>query len=795
MKNISHGIISTYAAIMITAAQALASEGSTTSSGSPENIIPLSAGDEAYVQKWESFLSDYQNMLNAAQNDQSHKPFTLDQVNLVTPEKLPKFGTFWSLQGRPPLPFNLFDNTFTNAQVNVYALPNGAFVLDDADVDYEAIRREKLAALRSAMGANNAAFDLDEDSGSSGMSMLRTAEQFMAQTFSLIDTNDAAANDTNLFGACIFFPDDTNTYPTLQIKAYGNNAVIIKANHFDYSAETDRDFALLVCDSVDKPLWKSIDFAGASDSEDGWLVQGSVPNWKVADPMFLLVSNITKADNAFFRAIPYGGPIVQLTGPQPYDIVSNTITLQASITDLSGVTNVQFEVTVNGDQARYSFGTNNTISLETKYNPNGDADIYLKAFNRARILDPANPPDNARLFFAGGSSLPLYFENDTYLLWASDYCSPDVGTNYFYYVTDRPQTITASIYDPSDGHAVKSFGGYVPYPATISLSWNFTEADGVTPYSNDTYAVTFQTSNPTTLNTTNNIERNGVRTATGNILTYEKEDPSLSAGPYLNSQANTWVGSIAAAAYEALYYWDFASITQYSPSDIGANRDNPAYLFPDFLTQGNETNWVNRVCSYLTNVAFSDFTYYMGHANGFGLGGGPSGTTWVKDWVDSGTIKTFVASAAASPNWRMRKVALWACYTDSPAKLSAGGTYPTWAEAFGIRTTRLQRSSWSAKNVGLFFGGNLSQGPYSGTFGGTSPEVAVNFDDLWVTGPTPFPGACDPTYAFSWVFNQIRGMSPELDEGLPAWIGFGYLPYTAIYDGELVTNNVSHIKR
>jgi hypothetical protein len=69
------------------------------------------------------------------------------------------------------------------------------------------------------------------------------------------------------------------------------------------------------------------------------------------------------------------------------------------------------------------------------------------------------------------------------------------------------------------------------------------------------------------------------------------------------------------------------------------------------------------------------------------------------------------------------------------------------------------------------------------------------FDDLWVTGPNPYPGACDPTYAFSWVLNQIEGISPQVLKGKPAWIGFGYLPYTGIYDGELLTNNVDHISR
>lgn len=99
-----------------------------------------------------------------------------------------------------------------------------------------------------------------------------------------------------------------------------------------------------------------------------------------------------------------------------------------------------------------------------------------------------------------------------------------------------------------------------------------------------------------------------------------------------------------------------------------------------------------------------------------------------------------------------------------------------------------------AKNVGLFFTGGLPQFGYSGTLGGTSAEVAASFDNLWVCGPFSWSGGCDPTYSFAWAFNQTRGMYPELDKGLPAWIGFGYLPYAGIYDSELRTNNVSHVK-
>jgi hypothetical protein len=97
------------------------------------------------------------------------------------------------------------------------------------------------------------------------------------------------------------------------------------------------------------------------------------------------------------------------------------------------------------------------------------------------------------------------------------------------------------------------------------------------------------------------------------------------------------------------------------------------------------------------------------------------------------------------------------------------------------------------KNVGLFFMGALPQGGYSGTFGSTASEVAVDFDDLWVAGPNPYPGACSPTYSFAWAVAQIQGMNPELNQAMPTWIGFGYLPYSGIYDSQLIMNNISGI--
>ncbi len=205
-----------------------------------------------------------------------------DGLELVSRKELPKFGTYWVK--RPdgltvPLPFLPWNES------PIYALPNGSFLVDETQVLFEFDGEQIMM--------NSSMFPGEEETGgpqeSEVIDTRRNYEKFMNQTFSVIDTNAAAQVDTNLYAACESFPEYTGTDPYLQIKAYGDDAVLIKASHFDYSAETARDFALLICDKVETPVWKNIDFLGASDSQDGWLVQGSVPNWKVTDAMYFKV--------------------------------------------------------------------------------------------------------------------------------------------------------------------------------------------------------------------------------------------------------------------------------------------------------------------------------------------------------------------------------------------------------------------------------------------------------------------------------------------------------------------------
>jgi len=225
--------------------------------------------------------------------------------------------------------------------------------------------------------------------------------KYQAQSFQVLDTNVVLTLDTNLFNALSSFTDDNGTNPVLQVIPYGDNCLLFKASHFDYSGESTRDFCLAVCDKVETPLYKSMDLSNPSNNvqNGGWLVQGSVQNIQVTDPMFLIVSNTSRIYNGFFRVVPYGGPEIELSGPQPNDVVSNTISVGVAVTDLSGITNEQFELTVDGFVARYGIGASNAVNVETKYNPNGAVSIFATAANNARIYDPTNPPDNSKIFF------------------------------------------------------------------------------------------------------------------------------------------------------------------------------------------------------------------------------------------------------------------------------------------------------------------------------------------------------------------------------------------------------------
>lgn len=638
-------------------------------------------------------------------------------------------------------------------------------------------------------------FPPDDGGGSGGtnstpplLNTNRNHIKFMGQTFVLLDTNIVAQTDTNLYTALLAFADDANTIPVLQVAPYGADTLLIKASHFDYSAESARDFALLIGDKLETPVWKSIDLSGASDSQDGWLVQGTVPRWLVTDPMFLQVSNIARDCNAFFRVIPYGGPEITISGPQPYDVVSNTIALQLAINDLSGVTNEQLDLNVDGVPVRFSLGSSNTLNLETKYNVNGLNNLYVNAFNdNARVYNPTNPPDNAKLYFAGTSTIPLDFENDTYLAFASDMCPLDVGTNNILFVIDKAQDIEATISDPSDGHVVASYSGNVPYPATVAIPWDFTESDGVTPYSNDTYVVTFTAFDPTTLTITNKIDKGGnLRPPGGCLLTYQWEDPSDPTGAYLNNKADQVIGGDLLTLYQDIY--KPYSLTQYGVGVVGSNRDHAVCAPYDSYTPG----WTP-ILSRLTNAAyFSELTIAQAHGSGAKLGGG----YFLPDTIDPHDLELWVKGPTASHNWRLRKANMFTCYSGSILLTTAGVQYPTWAEACGIRPAGQQEVSYMYKNCGLFFADLLPQAFNDAVLGGTkvTAEVAEFVDQAWVCGKYQYPGGCDPTYSFDFAIQAAIGRYPDLVKAAPSRGGFGKCVYSCLYDEELRNLDTSHVK-
>jgi hypothetical protein len=613
--------------------------------------------------------------------------------------------------------------------------------------------------------------------------------KYKAQSFSVIDTNAAAVDDTNLYNALLAFADDNSASPTLQVLPYGDHCLLFKASHFDYSGETTRDFCLAVCDKIETPLYKNMNLSNPSNNvqNGGWLIQGNVFHWKVSDTMFLMVSNTSRIYSGFFRVIPYGGPEISLSGQQPYDVVSNTITLTASIMDLSGITNEQVEVTVNGVRARYDFGANNTINLETKYNPNGPCNVYLRAVNQASVYDPTNVfGDNLKTFFSGLTALPLDFENDTYLAFASDFCPPSIGTNRLYFVIDKAQQIEATIYKPSNGQIVAHYAGYVPFPATIVIPWNFTEADHVTPYSNDTYAVTFIAYDPTTLNITNTIDRTGVRTGAGCYLTYQTEDafsPSSGyTGNFLNQQADTWINQGLKQLYTDLY--KPLSLTQYTTEQVGTNRNHAICQILD----ESHLVWEEFLRPALSNSIYSDLTIAQAHGSGSTIGGGG----YLPSKFTTQDLQLWLQAYQPHSNWRLRKAALWTCYSGA---LDATAHYSTFPAACGIRDTTLQSTTFMRKNCGLFFGGGLPQDQFGGGQHIATAKVAEALDQTWMCGENQYPGGCDPTYAFSWSVNVTRGVyNPELDFADPRLFGLPQMIYSSAYDDELQMLNFSHVK-
>lgn len=630
---------------------------------------------------------------------------------------------------------------------------------------------------------------------------IRNYAKYGAQVFSLLDTNALAnegdTGDSNLAYACGAINGPTNDLPWLTVQRYGANAVIIRADNFDYS-QTNADFALLICDKVNTPIWKTVDFSHASDAQDGWLVQGTVFNFAVTPTMFMLVTNLNTTYDAFFTAIPYMGAQVAITGTnQPYDTVSNAITLTTQIRDLTGSTNEQFSVNVDGIRAYYTLASSN-ITLDTTYNANDIHQVYLSAFGIPTVhatpvatTNSSTAPADQHVLYSQSTYIPLTFQNDNWLEAQAEVADPSIGTNYVLFGISKPQNVAAIIRDPSNGHVVSAWTNYISTPGIVAVPFDFTEGDGVTPYSNDTYQVQFIAFDPGGNTVNNTIDRHGVRKAGGVIITYEQEDPTVSVGPTYNTAATTYIDNTIVGMYETLYASDFASFEQYLVSDIGPGRDNPPGIMPFVLNPTVVPQWATAVLFSCTNTYYSDFGYYMGHGNTSWLAGG---ATWVTNSLDTETIENYCAYPNAQPNWRFRKVAIWCCFSDAPGFEDIVAAAPNFAEAFGIRKSAFQNVNPVTKNVGLFFSSGLPADlGYSQLVSHTSVELASDFDQFWVDGPAAFPGGCDPTYAFGWAFNLMINFEPHVRLAVPTYEGFVYLPYTGNFDSQLITNNTTGI--
>jgi hypothetical protein len=708
----------------------------------------------------------------------------VEETTPLSAETMPNANGYYSSQNPdwPPLPGN------PNG-LSLWPLGDGTCLLDDRQYDY---------SVPSGIHAQTmSAMDLPSpgDGGYSDNLYTNTPpdisnySKFISQAFSVIDTNDAAANNPALYNVCLAFGNDTNTNPVLQIKPLGQGTLVMKASHFNYSGES-RNFCVVVCDKLNTPLYKAMDLYAPSNNVEngGWLVQGSVAPWQVADPMYLVVSNISMVYNGFFRVIPYDGPVVAWSGATPYQTVSNLVTVQASVTDLSGVTSENWSVNIDGASGRYTLGAGNTFTFDTKYNPNGSENINLTVGNQARIFDTNNLPDNAQIFFTGGGSIPLDFENGQYLAFASDWCPLEAGTNYIYYYLSTNQPIACTISSPVNGRVVATYSGNAP-AGYVAIPWNMTEADGVTPYSNDTYVVTFTAYDPETWVSTNSLDKGGnIRVPAGCFLTYEWEDPSTPAGNFLDQHADTAIAGNLLYLYQDIY--DQFGLTEYDTSMVGPNRDwaqcmpyNAAYKTFNGIMQYGMTNsdW------------FSELTLAQAHGSGPTIGGGSylHDVVWVQDFAK------YVARCKTPHNWRLRKACLFTCYNaDLDATLSVDGSYVSWPAACGIRPAGFQQTSLTYKNCGLFFVGLLPQGFINVELLQTqgTADVAEFCDQVWVCGANEWPGACDPTYSFQFAVQATMGIYPDLAKAKPALAGFPLCVYDAWQDEALRNLNTSGVK-
>jgi hypothetical protein len=271
----------------------------------------------------------------------------------------------------------------------------------------------------------------------------------------------------------------------------------------------------------------------------------------------------------------------------------------------------------------------------------------------------------------------------------------------------------------------------------------------------------------------NTIDRQGVRVGHGTILTYTEENPltdSTGTATWCNSEADTWIAQTLQFLYNDLY--DQWGLTQYYDWQVGLGRNIITFYID---TPYSQNGWRQFMQEKLGSSLYSDATIGPMHGGPTSFGAVGAGNT--ASFRDVGTW-----ASAAGRNWRMRKVALWACFTAS------GGT--TFIDAFGIRPKPLQDSTYMRKNAGIFWLKDLPDYPGRGW---SMAKAAASFDEAWVCGPNAYPGGCDPTWGIGRTFNNLLAQYPALRNSGPVLAGYYWLPYSDLYDDELMGNVLTHV--
>lgn len=535
--------------------------------------------------------------------------------------------------------------------------------------------------------------------------------------------------------------------------------------------------------------------------------------------MFLMVSNTSRAYNAFFQAIPYGGPQVNVTGYNAYDVVSNTISLQVDVTDLSGVTNVNFTTDASGVPVRSSITSSNTISIDTRYNLDSYENLDFYATTKSSVWNSDDAPvDNPQLSFTSLNTLPLDFENPIFLAYQSDEASTDIGQNDIDFYATIQVSYSATITDFTSGRLLANYSG-IADPGYIPLYWNFTEADGTTPWTNEQYVVNF-TASPTannfvanyagrngsggatpqdgggdgsTLTVTNKIDT-GVRKGAGCIITYQEENPGDTTGSYWNSTALNWSQTLK-ELYVDIYSW--FSLTQYTPGDCGNNRNHGIY----FSLGSIYSHWTDFLPPILTNANYSDFDIIGAHCNGETIG---YSHAYYPDKFSTTDLFNWLGDKHTGSNWRMRRTTVWGCWSgEMPGSYSG---YLTFSQAVGIRPVVEQMTTYCYKNAGLFFAGRAPQIFVSNGNTITSAQASTMLDEAFMCGAYPWPGACDPTYSYRWALTALESEYPEMmfepkSDGSssttpsnPLGVGCPKLIFTTTHDSEITTLNFGAVK-